>query len=229
MKVGCLLFAARLLSFWQSRGIHPIDTHVDFFPVYSTSTLITANQMNLCSNIPHLCTVSILNKTTRFKESWLQSSDVLIFICFPVWQLWDIESNSGPDSCNGSSHFPCGVCDADVGWECLGICCDTCNIWYHIDCQDMSSTMYSILNKSSAKNIVWECMKCGMPNVFISLFDTTASLETHNRYDSLSSLSHPESPIPDIIVPPPPHCTTAASSPIVQGHMEAKRKATKLP
>ena len=54
-------------------------------------------------------------------------------------------------------------------------------------------------------------MKCGMPNFSTSLFDTTASLETHNRFDSLSSLSDP----------------TAASSPIVQGPMEAKGKATK--
>ena len=55
---------------------------------------------------------------------------------------------------------------------------------------------------AAGKNIVWECMKCGMPNFSTSLFDTTASLETHNRFDSLSSLSDPESPIPDIIGPP---------------------------
>ena len=47
-------------------------------------------------------------------------------------------------------------------------------------------------------------MKCGMPIFSTSLFDTTASLETHNRFDSLSSLSDPESPIPDIIGP---HCS----------------------
>ena len=85
--------------------------------------------------------------------------------------------------------------------------------------------MYSILNKSSGKNFVWECLKCGMPNFPTSLFDTTASLETHNRFDSLSSLSDPESPIPDIIAPPPP--PTAASSPIVQEPKEAKGKAAK--
>ena len=152
MMVGCLLFAARLVSFWQSSGVHPIDIHVDFFPVYSTSTLITANQMNLCSNIPHLCTVSILNKATRFKD--FHGSNRLTYLYLFVilcGNSWDIESNPGPDSCNGSLHFLCGVCDADVGWEDRGICCDTCNIWYHIDCQRMSSTMYSILNKSSGK------------------------------------------------------------------------------
>ena len=68
MMVGCLLFEAGLVSFWQSSGLHTIDIYVDFFPVCSTLTLITANQMNPCSNIPHLCTVSILNKATRFKN-----------------------------------------------------------------------------------------------------------------------------------------------------------------
>ena len=85
--------------------------------------------------------------------------------------------------------------------------------------------MYSILNKSSGKNIVWECLKCGMPNFSTSLFDTTASLETHNRFDSLSFLSDPESAIPDINCTPPP--PTAASSPIVQEPKEAKGKAAK--
>ena len=56
-------------------------------------------------------------------------------------------------------------------------------------------------------------LKIGMPNFSASLFDTTASLETHNRFDSPSSLSDPESPIQDII-PPPTHTHTAASSPI---------------
>ena len=163
----------------------PVNKSLPVFLV----TLITANQMNLCSNIPHLCTVSILNKATQFKD--FHGSNRLTYLYLFVilcGNSWDIESNPGPDSCNGSSHFPCGVCDADVGWEDRGICCDTCNIWYHIDCQ--------------GKNIVWECMKCGMPNFSTSLFDTTASLETHNRFDSLSSLSDPESPIPDIIGPP---------------------------
>ena len=114
---------------------------------------------NLCSNIPHLCTISILNRSTRFKDfhdsNRLTYLYIFVILC---GNSWDIESNPGPNSLNSTSHFPCGVCDADVGWEDCGICCDTCNIWYHIDCQGMSSTMYSILNKSSGKTIVWECL-----------------------------------------------------------------------
>ena len=89
---------------------------------------------------------------------------------------------------------------------------------------NMKHLLYSILNKSSGKNIVWECLKCGMPNFSTTLFDTTASLETHNQFGLLSSLSDPENLIPDIIAPPPPP-PTAVSSPIVQESKEAKGKA----
>ena len=68
LMIGCLLLATRLVNFWQHSGLHSIDIPVDLFPVYSTSTLITANQMNLCSKIPHFCTISILNRSTRFKD-----------------------------------------------------------------------------------------------------------------------------------------------------------------
>ena len=174
LMVGCLLIAKRLVNVWQHSGLHLIYIPVDLFPVYSTSTLITANQMNLCSNIPHLCAISILNRSTRFKDFHCSNRLAYLYIFVILCgNSWDIESNPCPNSLNSTSHFPCGVCDADVGLEDCGICCDTCNIWYHIDCQGMSSTMYSILNKSSGKNTVWECLKCGMPNFSTTLFDTT--------------------------------------------------------
>ena len=64
-----------------------------------------------------------------------------------------------------------------------------------------------------------------MPNFSTSLFDTTASLEVSNRFETLSSLSEPDSPVPDNIAPPPP--PKAASSPIVQQPKEAKSKTKK--
>ena len=63
-----------------------------------------------------------------------------------------------------------------------------------------------------------------MPNFSTSLFDTTASLEVSNRFETLSSLSEPDSPVPDNIASPPPK---AASSPIVQQSKEAKPKTKK--
>ena len=58
-------------------------------------------------------------------------------------------------------------------------------------------------------------------NFSATLFDTSASLDTQNRFYSLSSLSDPESPVPDNIG------TTAASSPIVQDQNEARAKTAK--
>ena len=98
----------------------------------------------------------------------------------------------------------CGFCDFSVGWETRGICCDTCNVWYHIDCQGMSSTMYGVYNRSLSKSSAWECIRCGMPNFSTSLFDTIASLEVSNRFETFSSLSESDSPVPDNIAPPPP-------------------------
>ena len=44
-----------------------------------------------------------------------------------------------------------------------------------------------------------------MPYFFTSLFDTTASLEVSNRFETLLSLSEPDSPVPDNIGPPKQH------------------------
>ena len=61
-----------------------------------------------------------------------------------------------------------------------------------------------------------------MPNFSTSLFDTTASLEVFNRFETLSSLSEPDSPVPDNIASP-----QAAFSPIVQQPKEARPKTNK--
>ena len=61
--------------------------------------------------------------------------------------------------------------------------------------------MYSILNKPSDTNTVWERMKCGMANISTPLLDTTVSLETDTRFDSLYILSDPKSLIPHNIAP----------------------------
>lgn len=86
---------------------------------------------------------------------------------------------------NPISHYPCGVCNQNVGWEEKGICCEQCSQWYHIQCEHMSSKSYDAMHTS---DVVWVCAKCGCPNFSITLFDSFASLDT-NPFWSLSDIS----------------------------------------
>ena len=204
ISVSVLLLAIRLVQFLeiQDNGIDNIP--VNFYPVYSNLQLITANDHNLLTHIPHICSISILRKSLRFKDHTSGNLTHLYIFVLQISNSWDTETNHGPESLIDNSHFPCGLCDVSVGWEDREICCDTCNIWYHIDCQGMSSTMYGIYNKSLSKSIAWECIRCGMPNFSISLFDTTASPEVSNRFETLSSLSEPDTVQYQTTLPPPP-------------------------
>ena len=220
--IAGLLLATRLTRFWnfQDKDIGRLPANL--FPVYS-SIYGTAIDQQLMAHVPHFCTVSILRSSLRFKDHHSGKLIHLYIFTLLISNSWDTETNPGPESLIDNSHFPCGLCDVSVGWDDRGICCDTCNVWFHIDCQGMSSTMYGIYNKSLSKSIAWECIRCGMPNFSTSLFDTTSSLEVSNRFESLSSLSEPDSPIPDNIGPP-----NAASSPIVQTEAKSKTKKAVL-
>ena len=102
--VGCFLLATKVAAFCN-RDTHFEDIPVAFFPVYSSPNLITANHPNLCSYLPHLSTVSILTRSTKFKDfhgsNRLTHLYIFVILC---GNSWDIETNPGPDSTNGTSH-----------------------------------------------------------------------------------------------------------------------------
>ena len=157
-------------------------------------------------------TIAALSLLTRSKKCHYASGShklSLLYICvLLIGSSGDCELNPGPDSTN----YLCGVCNNQVGWEDRAIVCDTCETWFHIDCQGMNPAMYSLLSKSVNQSMSWECYKCGLPNFSTSLFDTMASMISTNRFDSLSSCDSsdiPLSPLPDDIGSP-----KATSSPI---------------
>jgi len=95
----------------------------------------------------------------------------------------DIELNPGP-----TVKFPCGSCKKSVKWTQKAVCCDSCNIWFHVDCQNISSFSYQNLNNS---NVSWICWHCGLPNFNSSLFHTTfdsSNYDSSNYYSPIDNL-----------------------------------------
>ena len=74
------------------------------------------------------------------------SRPLLFFLLLVIVQSNDIECNLGPS--NDSTKYMCGTCDNSVTWEHRGIACETCDQWFHIDCQNIHSNTYDKLSDS---------------------------------------------------------------------------------
>jgi hypothetical protein len=96
----------------------------------------------------------------------------------------DVESNPGPTSNDTqASIYPCGVCSEPVTWEQDSICCDTCDIWSHKDCLEMSTTFFRTLADTDTS---WICPTCNSPNFSPILFDTPITTSTDERFSMLT-------------------------------------------
>lgn len=116
------------------------------------------------------------NSGSRINPSKL----LLYFLLLVISQSNDIEINPGPS--NDSTKYTCGTCDNTVTWEHKGIVCETCDQWFHVDCQNIDSKTYDILNDST---ISWHCLICGNPNYSICPFDLHGISSSKNTFDNL--------------------------------------------
>ena len=117
----------------------------------------------------------------------------------------DVATNPGPPK------FPCNICKKAVRWTTPGVCCDTCDQWFHKACMGINTCIYESL---ASNNVSWQCCRCGMPNFSSSLFDSTISEHT-NPFSILSpcSSSIADSRIGEPIAMSSPVANTRTSNP----------------
>jgi hypothetical protein len=53
--------------------------------------------------------------------------------------------------------FPCGTCGKAVKNNQKAVCCDLCNLWVHLKCNNLDNKTYFILMNSTE---TWFCSKC---------------------------------------------------------------------
>ena len=86
-----------------------------------------------------------------------------------LMQAGDLHPNPGPNK----PKYPCAMCEKATKWGQRAVCCDQCDVWYHVDCMGMTTENYEALQDSE---VSWICAKCGTPNYSNSLF-SNATLE----------------------------------------------------
>lgn len=110
-------------------------------------------------------------KKNILKDQRNHKSILLYLIPILIIRSNDIENNPEPTD----SSYPCETCDIPVTWDNMGIMCETCNQWYHANCQ-------SVHNK--AKMILFQQFYClGLLHMrqsklqFIMLWSSSSNLQ----------------------------------------------------
>ena len=154
----------------------------------------------------HVCNISKLRATKNMHKSVSKCNNYIFTLL--IITAHDTETNPGPQT----PKWPCGTCHKAVTWKHKALCCDTCDTWYHIDCQGMSPHLYPAMESS---NVSWHCLHCGLPNFSTTLFDSY--VETSNIYSALDSLVESDLNVSQLGEP------TATSSPARPTKVNNKR------
>ena len=82
--------------------------------------------------------------------------------------------------------FPCGLFQKAVATKHKAICCDLCNKWIHISCNNLNKTTYIQIQHSDTN---WSCMPCLKNEVFFSTLTDHELEKVYNGKDILPSTS----------------------------------------
>ena len=154
--------------------------------------LLIALQLNSQTSIKHrdppsLCIQLLTNDVKHCLHSKIAKQPQRnnnITLILAIIMSGDIQLNPCPKDSN-KLIFPCGICEHPVTWNCAGVACDDCSIWFHKTCIDMCSKDFDILNRS---NVNWLCCKCDSLNCNSFTFHSY-ELECSNYYHPIADMS----------------------------------------
>ena len=89
------------------------------------------------------------NKSHRWDTRATSPSPYRTLLSLTLILAGDIQLNPGP---RVTSIYPCGLCESPVTWNCRGVACDACSVWYHGSCIELCSDDYALLDRS---NVQW--------------------------------------------------------------------------
>lgn len=182
-KCKLLLFVLAYLTFYSKFAE---SSRFKFGPSWIVSD-VNHPSLPISVNCPalHCASSSIRCVVVRqkFKRCSNNSLSKLYICTLLILLSSDVETNPGP-----ISKFPCGSCSKAVKWNQRAVCCDACNKWHHIDCQNINSVDYKNLQISTHLN--WICWSCLMPNFESCLFSNSSidNCVTSNMFQPLIDL-----------------------------------------
>ena len=137
---------------------------------------ITDNNLPSCLSLTNQIVGTMC--MTRNKQSGpvCKHKFVLLYLCsLLLAESYAPEPNRGPRTIK----YLCAICSKAVRWNTSGVCCDSCDQWYHQICMGMSDVIYDAL-----KNISWECCNCRLPT-FLLVYSTQAYLKPRIPFHTL--------------------------------------------
>ena len=156
MRFLCILallwLVAKLCASTQATPHHPpLLSPLSSSIADCTKSLPT---LGLCTHARKRWSLSLCSPGASRCRPTATASLIALLLC------GDVESNPGPRPSH-KSIYPCGYCQLPVDYGQKAQCCDTCDVWFHHTCVDMSSRTYSSLTRSSKD---WFCYRCNSIN-----------------------------------------------------------------
>ena len=121
-------------------------------------TVIGVNITDIGDNLTVLCFYDEFRPTRVVLFNWRKRPFYLHLL---LSLSGDVHFNPGPD-------FPCGLCDAFVFDEDKAMCCDGCDKWIHVSCdQYLTEVEYDYLVQNPSSD-PWFCSACIVDHVSVS-------------------------------------------------------------